>query len=308
MATHRGRPGGVRQSVAVAGWLLLSVGNWPGQEPLFRSRIDIVPIYTTVADAQGRLVPDLVQDDFDVFDNGKAVEIAVFSNDPQPITVVAMLDMSGSRTGTFLRVRAGMQEFVRALLPGDRVRIGTYGHEISLSPLLTGSQSDLMRVLDEELWPGGGTPTWNAVDAALTSLAGERGRRVVLVLTDNGESDTLPGRRAGYTDVYRRATRESYLVYAISLPLLVKAHGIVSKLRSAMIELAHDTGGGYIDLGPGDPLAPTFRRVAEELRHQYLIGFRPAIWDGKEHKLEVTLKRRGLTARARRNYVAVPLQ
>ena len=51
-------------------------------------------------------------------------------------------------------------------------------------------------------------------------------------------------------------------------------------------------------------LAPTFSRVAQELRSQYLIGFAPAALDGKVHKLEVRVNRPGMTVRARRSYLA----
>jgi VWFA-related protein len=71
-------------------------------------------------------------------------------------------------------------------------------------------------------------------------------------------------------------------------------------------KIADETGGGYFELEKTDELAPTFTRVAQELRSQYLIGFTPAVLDGKPHKLDVRLKRPGLSARARRNYVAAP--
>ena len=207
----------------VVGLIVLASARNDGQQPTFRVATDTVSIYATVSDARGRLVPNLSRSDFEILDDGKPTELSVFSNDAQPITVAVMLDMSLSRAGTFLRLREGMGEFIEALLPPDRARIGTFGHEISISPMLTSSKPDLMRVLNEELWPGGGNPIWSALDAAMTSLAGEPGRRVVLVHTDGGEGRSLPGRPAGYSEVRVRATEESFMVYAISLPLLVNA-------------------------------------------------------------------------------------
>ena len=71
-------------------------------------------------------------------------------------------------------------------------------------------------------------------------------------------------------------------------------------------KLADETGGGYFELKKTDELAPTFTRVAQELHSLYALGFTPAMLDGKEHKLEVRVKQAGMTARARRSYIASP--
>jgi Ca-activated chloride channel homolog len=71
--------------------------------------------------------------------------------------------------------------------------------------------------------------------------------------------------------------------------------------------VAEETGGGFFELTKKDELGPTFTRVAQELHSQYVIGFSPAALDGKIHKLEVRVKRPGLTARSRKSYVATPV-
>jgi len=71
-------------------------------------------------------------------------------------------------------------------------------------------------------------------------------------------------------------------------------------------KISDETGGGYFELLKTAELAPTFSRVAQELRSQYLIGFAPAALDGKVHKLDVKVTRPGMTVRARRSYLAAP--
>ena len=68
--------------------------------------------------------------------------------------------------------------------------------------------------------------------------------------------------------------------------------------------MSDDTGGGFFNLKKKDELGPTFTRIAQELHSQYVLGFTPETADGKVHKLEVKVKRPGLTARARKSYVA----
>ena len=71
-------------------------------------------------------------------------------------------------------------------------------------------------------------------------------------------------------------------------------------------KISDETGGGYFELLKTADLSPTFTRVAQELRSQYLIGFAPAALDGKVHKLDVKVKKPGMTVRARRSYLAAP--
>ena len=78
--------------------LASSVAVLADSQPVFRSSVRTVPIYATALDGNGRLVADLTQDDFEVLDNGKPVEISSFSNDPQPFSAVIMLDTSASMT------------------------------------------------------------------------------------------------------------------------------------------------------------------------------------------------------------------
>ena len=92
------------------------------QESVFRSATRAVAVYATVSDAQGRLVPDLTQDDFEIYDEGKRQTITLFENGSQPITVVLLLDRSGSMVGNFNLVRSGAEQFVAALRPGDKAR------------------------------------------------------------------------------------------------------------------------------------------------------------------------------------------
>ncbi len=138
----------------------------------FRSGVQTVSIYATVGDGAGRLPTNLTRDDFRVRDNGRAVDLTVFSSDIQPITVAVMLDMSGSMAPRFLRVRTSTLHFIEALLPHDRATIGTFGSEVFVSPLLTGDKAVLKRVIQEELWPGGGTPLWAAIAEAMAEITG----------------------------------------------------------------------------------------------------------------------------------------
>lgn len=269
----------------------------PAQEKtVFRSGVQTVVLHATVRSEDGRLVPDLEKDAFEVHDDGRPVDVTVFSNDPQPITVVLLLDMSGSMMRNFMRVRESTKHFIDALHPEDRVRIGTFGIEVALSPWLTGDKQILQRIVKEELWPGGGTPLWEAVHAAMDSLKDESGRRVILTLTDGMDSGSIPGMEGSAGKARERAENDGFMVYAIGVEGAPLDEGITT--------LAEQTGGGYFTLEAGADLSATFVRVVEELRHQYVLGFTPPKADGRMHDLDVRIARPGMNVRARKNYRA----
>src|SRR4051812_33359972 len=88
-----------------------------GQEPTFRAGTRVVSSFATVVDGEKRLVPDLTKDDFEILDNDKAQPIAVFDNETLPITVVVMLDTSGSMTASLSFLREAAEQFLIRLLP-----------------------------------------------------------------------------------------------------------------------------------------------------------------------------------------------
>ena len=93
----------------------------PGaREPTFRGGNRTVAVYATVTGADGRLVPDLSRDAFSIVDNGKRQALTLFANDVQPITVVMLLDRSGSMKANFSLVQQAAEHFVDVMLPLDK--------------------------------------------------------------------------------------------------------------------------------------------------------------------------------------------
>ncbi len=284
------------------------------QGAVFRSATQTVPVYVTVTDEGGHLVTDLTRDDFEVDDNGRAQPITQFSSAIQPISIVMMLDMSGSMTGNLPTLRnAAVQMFTR-LLPADQARVGSFGDRISLSERFTNDQNELIRSLWTDLIPGGSTPLWSAINIAMTALGHLEGRRVVLVLTDGKDTSEFWAPGGGHSsptlaEVIRRAQVEEYLLYAIGMASRGQGGSRFGRAEldepdPGLRELAAETGGGYFELHEADALGPAFARVADELHRQYLIGFIAPEADGKLHQISVTVKRGGAIPRARRSYLA----
>jgi Ca-activated chloride channel homolog len=275
----------------------------PQDQPVFRagSRIE-VPIYATVIDSSGRLVPDLERADFTVLDDGKPVELTTFSNAPLPFTAVVMLDTSASMTNNLELLNRAAEQFLIRLHPTDKAQVGAFNDKIQLSGRFTNNRDELIDALDE-LQFGNPTRLNDAIAVSLDTIRDIEGRRVILVFTDGEDTAS----RTGFRTVLERARDEEVMVYAIGLESEYLQGTRMARTRPSrdLRKIADETGGGYFELKRTAELAPTFTRVAQELRSQYLLGFAPAVLDGKLHKLDVRV-RAGHTVRARRSYLATP--
>jgi Ca-activated chloride channel homolog len=320
---------------------VVAVAAWPQQPPTFTAANRTVAVYATVTDAGGRLIPDLERQVFEVDDNGKRQELTIFVNDIQPITVVMLLDRSGSMRAQFELVEQAAEEFVKAMLPADRARIGSFATRIQIDPRdFTSDHDQLLNILRTDLQPDGPTPLWNAVNVGITALLHQEGRRVILVFTDGVDAPmNFRSNNQSLKDVMKRAEEENVMVYAIGLagsepsahthggyrggwPGAPGGHGgwggrggyggrpfaVASKPDEGLPKIADATGGGYFELTSTTNLGSTFRRVADELHHQYALGFTPGALDGKWHTLTVRVNEPGALVRARKSYFAEKLQ
>jgi Ca-activated chloride channel family protein len=273
------------------------------EQPTFKSSVKTVPVYATVIDDSGRLIPDLQREDFTILDNGKPVELTLFSNEPQPFTVVVMLDTSASMTTHLKLLKLAAEQFVLRLLPVDRAQVGAFNDKIQLSGRFTNDRDDLVSALDD-LQFGNPTRLNDAVATSLDTLQGIDGRRIILLFTDGEDTAS----RVRFRTVLERARDEEVMVYGIGLESELFNGQRLERTRPSrdLRRIAEETGGGYFELEESDALASTFTRVSQELRSQYLLGFAPAELDNKVHKLEVRLSKPGVNVRARRSYLAAP--
>src|SRR5678810_1033274 len=133
-------------SVILVGTVMATSAQDP-QQHVFRAGVQTVPIYATVLDANNRLVPDLKQDDFTVFDNGKPAPITQFITEIQPISVVVAIDTSGSMTLVLDRVKEAGEAFLLRLLPMDRATIINFDDKVVSGPAFTADRDQLVRYL-----------------------------------------------------------------------------------------------------------------------------------------------------------------
>jgi Ca-activated chloride channel family protein len=300
--------------------ILGGLGAAARQQPVFRGTSDVVRVFVTVTDGDGRLVPTLTRDHFEVRDEGSPQPITLFDNTPQPIRLIVMLDVSGSMEGNLPLLRAAAEQLFAKLRADDVARVGTFGHEIVISPSFTRDSNELRAALPDAIAADAPTPLWRAIDDAMNAFGKERDdRRVILVLSDGKDSGPigLSPRFVSQAGVIDRAREDDVMVYAIGMRSRGTrgmppgaGRGVLQAMLTAdlpdpgLARVAQETGGGYTEIRFGQDLGTAFARVADELHGQYLIGFAPPKRDGKVHDIDVRVTQRGLTPRARKSYVA----
>jgi Ca-activated chloride channel homolog len=176
----------------------------------------VVPVFVTATDQEKRLVSDLSQEDFEVYDNGKLQTLTNFDNQATPITAIVMIDTSGSMTVALDFVKEGAEQFLLRLLPHDRGKVGAFNDKIQFIPQpglpFSDSRDQLVRAL-KDLDFGYPTRLFDAIDQSIDQLNGVEGRKVILVFTDGDDNAS----RISSGDVVDRARQEEVMVYSIGL-------------------------------------------------------------------------------------------
>jgi Ca-activated chloride channel family protein len=250
---------------------------------------------------------DLRRDEFQLWDQGKQRPIVQFSVDTRPITVLILVDNSGSTYASEAwRLRA-VDGFVSRLQSNDRAGISTLTQVIQpLTSDITELQSAGRRAAAKDRY----SPIWQATANAITDLEPLTGFRAVLLLTDalDTSSPTPPESLA------QAAHRADVVLYNAVLDNPMGSAGNtvdpnyqlrVERAQQQLKDLVRSTGGRSISIRGTDQVERVFRGITDELRHRYVIGFQPAALDGKYHQIRMRATRPNITVNARTGYFAI---
>jgi Ca-activated chloride channel family protein len=268
----------------------------------FRADVRAVAVYATVKDQSGRLVTDLRQEDFRVFDEGRPVALELFDATPQPMDVVLLFDTSMSMTGSLTTLRDAAAALLARLGPQDRVRMGAFSDAAMFGPAFSADPQELMRQIPRTIGANM-TRLYDALVETFDEFDGSQRRsrrKVVVVLSDGADTASSADRDA----VVTRARKAEAMIYAIGLTRtdVEKGRPVVRPPDRDLRHIAEETGGGYLE-PTGSNVSRDFERVVNELHGQYLLGFlSPA--DGRVHALSVRVTRAGCTVHSRRSYLA----
>jgi len=255
--------------------------------------VNRVILWVTVSDKSDKLVGDLTQANFTVFEDGAPQTIRDFLLEDRPITLAMVLDSSTSMRDAMPEVRQAGAAFVETLRPQDKALVIDFDDKVFLLQELTADHAALKEAVTstEAL---GATSLYDALHAAFRKLKGIDGRKAIILLSDGDDSSS----QVAHERIVEEAKAQSVLLYAV---------GLGDMRKSVLKELAETTGGRAFFIAKPSQLADVYGKIAEELRRQYYLSYSTTntVWDGRFIKLEVKSKNPDWTVRARRGYFAV---
>ena len=312
------------------------------QEPLDTIKIDtnLISVPVIVSDRENRYVPDLKLEAFRLFDNQVEQKIALFDTGEEPLNVVLMLDTSLSTSGVLDDIKKAAKAFVKELRPQDRAMIVTFDWQEQKLTTLTSNRKELESgIKHAEVGKMAGTVLYDSLmDVSSRVLQPIRGRKAIILLSDGNDHGSV----VNPEDLLRSESEADAMIYSIyylpeglrflgpprpmrfpfprpfdsTTPQRPRGRGGQGGRRGGRRGLGYDgydlmeklsevTGGRFYQ-GETKNLKETFALIAEELRHQYRLGFYPDELkrDGSVHALSVKVNLPEVSVRSRREYLA----
>lgn len=267
----------------------------------FRAASELVTTAVTVRDAEGRLVKTLEQKDFIIEEDGVPQPITQFTKERVPVSLSLALDISDSMRGQRMSdARGALAHFLDKLLAiEDEAALIGFNHEARLFGAWTLDKAG-MRVRLDEIKPSGGTAMYDAVDVSLPLFESRQHPRAAIVLVSDGAdtaSDTTP------TQLKQKLNRSDVFLYAVGIDSLDARNS--TRINPYTLQELTSQGGGYTEIIRSTvELGPATERIAEELNHQYMVGYTPIKRaDGKYHTVRVKTTNDTYRVRARRGVV-----
>jgi VWFA-related protein len=250
--------------------------------PTFRIAVRTVSLNVTVTGRQGYLT-DLSREDFAVYEDGARQEVSVFHAGDVPLDLVLLLDLSASVSHHMGLIRSAAMGLLATLRPADRGAVIGFNDKVRMLAGLTDDQA-LLRSAVDAARPNGGTALYSAIYVAIRGLASEPEseglrRRALVLLSDGHDTRSL----LRYEDILEVARQCGLLLYTIRVEnpasvaqgRLLGYGGGKDDSRYALTALARETGARAFAAAKIEELSGIYGQIAEELAHQYLLGYVP---------------------------------
>ncbi len=292
--------------------LTLAGAAWAKQQPqnpytpddggVIRVDTRLVVLHCAVQDGDGRLITNLAQKDFKVYENKVEQPVKVFRREDIPVSIGLVIDNSGSMRTKRKRVEAAAIQLVKASNPQDEVFVVNFNDEayrdVDFTSDIKKMETGLAR-LDSR----GGTAFRDAVSMSMDYMKqyGRKDKKVLLVVSDGDDTASVGITLEALVD---KCHKNNILVYGIGL--LDKEEKNWRNAKRALDALVKASGGAAYYPGEVDEVESVAKQVAHDIRNQYVIAYSPLNQnlDGTFRTIRVTAGR--YTVRTRSGYYATP--
>jgi len=302
------RPPATPIAVAVVVCALVAVAaGQQQQQQRFKGGVDLVSLNVTVMEGT-HYVPDLEEQDFEIYEDGVRQQVTFFSKVPQPIALAVLLDTSASMETKLETAQEAATGFARRMRPGDVMEVVDFDGQVNVLQEFTGDVAALERAIRQPM-ANGSTSLYNAIYISLKSLKKARARssedirrEAIVVLSDGDDTSSL----VAYDEVLDLAKRSETAIYAIGLRGNDQTRREFKEAEFVLRQLATETGGRVFYPNAVTELPKIYDQIAQEIASQYSIGYtsKNAKRNGAWRRVSVRMTRPGLVARTRQGYFA----
>ena len=315
-----------------------------GEGDVVRIDTNLVTVPVSVLDRDGRFISDLRREQFNVFENGVEQKIAYFESTEKPFTVALLLDTSGSTFFHLWEIKEAAINFAKQLRPQDRVLVVTFDRLVMLLTEATNDRNVVTEVVERNAITGFSTRLYDALDLVIKARLNKiDGRKAIVLFTDGVDTGSYQATvkstlreveeldaliypvQYDTTDFVEAQTRTNTTIVTTTirgrnLPPqsssevtygAPKASGPGTSIGDYKLadeylhQLATKTGGRLYTANDRTQLSAAFSKIAEELRHQYSLGYYPqtTLQGGERREIKVRVDQPNVAVRARDSYV-----
>jgi Ca-activated chloride channel homolog len=269
-------------SLLVVLWIVLGAYS---QEPatIIKVQVRLVEVYASIHDQKGHFVDGLSRENFQVLEDGKPQQIAAFDSTSQSLSCAILLDTTGSMKEVLPRVKNSIVKLIDELGPQDSVAIYTFDQRLVIRQEFTTDKNAAKRAALRTRAEGA-TALFDALSEAAQELSQRSGKKVLILFTDGDDNSSALNASAAIA----RAKKAGLPLYTIA-----EGEAMHSKdLRKLLDDLSQRTGGAAYEVKKPGEIEQVFHEISEDLRHLYMISYRPpqGTNDGKWRKIELLVK------------------
>src|SRR5581483_6799714 len=254
--------------------------------------VNLVNVFVTVTDARGAPVGNLTKENFTLAEDGVEQKIAVFDRESAlPLSIVLAVDTSLSTKKDLPLELASARRFTHTILrPVDALSLYQFNEIVDELVPFTADVKTIDRGIDR-IRVGSATALYDALYLGARALEKRRGRKVLVVITDGG--DTVS--KVDYRDAVRAAQQAEAIVYSLIVVPVEASAGRDTGGEHALIQLSEDTGGKYYYASGIAQLDDAFHKISDELRTQYLLAYYPSRRLAESDFRKIQVKVKGVT-------------
>ena len=293
-----------------------SIDSAENDPDAIRLRTRLVNLNVKVMDQYGKTVPSLNKENFEILEDGVKQDITHFEPVTAPVSLILLLDLSGSIKSKLKAVKKAAQNFIDSLRPDDRVAVAGFTRRFFVVVEFTNDRKWLRKLIDDLKGPSGGTAFYDSLWASLDMFDDiKETRKAVVILTDGVDSsldDSSEGSRRDFDELIRRVEEEDVTVYPIYFDTEqemvekqhMNTHEQYATARMQLRALADQTGGELFKAARIEDLEGVYQKVASELFTLYSISYLPkdASNERQWRRVNVNVNREGVKAKTRRGY------